>query len=148
MCMFSYRQATPQDLCIVTELSLLLWPGHTREDLDEENARNLANPNNMIFLAFLSDFAVGFAYCALRYDYVEGTNGGNVGYLEGIYVRPEYQRQGIARALVTLCEDWSRTRGCCEFASDCELGNTASLNFHLHLGFAEANRVICFTKKL
>ncbi len=38
--------------------------------------------------------------------------------------------------------------GCREFAGDCELGNTDSLGFHLSMGFAEANRIICFTKKL
>ena len=38
--------------------------------------------------------------------------------------------------------------GCSEFASDCELSNEASLAFHLKMGFAEANRVICFAKTL
>ena len=32
--------------------------------------------------------------------------------------------------------------------SDCELENTHSLQFHLNVGFEEANRIICFTKKL
>ena len=39
-------------------------------------------------------------------------------------------------------------RSCREFASDCELSNLESLAFHLRLGFVEANRIICFTKKL
>ena len=38
--------------------------------------------------------------------------------------------------------------GCTEFASDCELDNTDSLRFHLHTGFEEANRIICFRKTL
>ena len=37
---------------------------------------------------------------------------------------------------------------CSEFAGDCELHNLRSLQFHLKLGFREANRVICFAKKL
>jgi hypothetical protein len=52
------------------------------------------------------------------------------------------------KALLTACEDWARTKGCTEFASDCELTNTQSLRFHLNVGFTEANRIICFTKKL
>ena len=42
----------------------------------------------------------------------------------------------------------AKEKGCREFASDCELTNTQSLSFHLACGFEEANRIICFTKKL
>ena len=41
-----------------------------------------------------------------------------------------------------------KTKGCTEFASDCELSNVQSVQFHLNVGFEEANRIICFTKKL
>lgn len=34
-----------------------------------------------------------------------------------------------------------------EFGSDCELDNEDSLKFHMKMGFVEANRIICFTKK-
>ena len=91
---------------------------------------------------------VGFAQCQLRHDYVEGTASSPVGYLEGIFVAPAYQKQGIARALLASCEKWAKEQGCVEFASDCELSNTNSLRFHLSMGFEEANRIICFTKTL
>lgn len=58
------------------------------------------------------------------------------------------RKKGIAKALLAACEDWAKEKGCTEFASDCELDNTQSLQFHLHMGFGEANRIICFTKKL
>ncbi|MFR8975649.1 MAG: hypothetical protein ACLVG9_06585 [Eubacteriales bacterium] len=47
-----------------------------------------------------------------------------------------------------MCENWARQRGCKEFASDCELDNNGSFQFHIHSGFREANRIICFTKQL
>ena len=50
--------------------------------------------------------------------------------------------------LVIACENCAREQGCREFASDCELDNADSLRFHLASGFEEANRIICFTKKL
>jgi len=84
----------------------------------------------------------------LRHDYVEGTSTSPVGYLEGIYVRPAYRKQGMARKLVSACEAWAREKGCREFASDCLLDNRDSLAFHLALGFMEAGRIICFTKDL
>ena len=57
-------------------------------------------------------------------------------------------RRGGARALLAACEDWARARGCREFASDCELDNEASIGFHRAVGFAEANRIVCFAKRL
>ena len=71
-----------------------------------------------------------------------------MGYLEGIWVSEECRGRGVARALLCACEEWARACGCTEFASDCELDNAQSLHFHLHTGFEEANRIICFTKKL
>ncbi len=91
---------------------------------------------------------IGFAHCSLRHDYVEGTDSSPVGYLEGIFVLEEYRRCGIAKALLAACEAWAKNLGCLEFASDCELTNQTSLFFHEKLGFAEANRIVCFCKTL
>ena len=55
---------------------------------------------------------------------------------------------GLALELLRACEILSKEQGCSEFASDCELVNEDSLNFHIKAGFTEANRIICFTKKL
>ncbi|MCR5611334.1 MAG: GNAT family N-acetyltransferase [Clostridiales bacterium] len=83
-----------------------------------------------------------------RRDYVEGCETSPVGYLEGVGVKEGFRRRGIARKLVLECEQWAREKGCTEFASDCELKNTASLDFHLGVGFREENRIICFKKSL
>lgn len=142
------RIADSSDAHAVALLAQQLWPHHEAAQLQEEFEPLLTDVNAAIFLAFSDSVPVGFAQCQLRKDYVEGTSSTPVGYLEGIFVLPAYQKQGIARALLTACEDWARTRGCSEFASDCELSNTDSLLFHLNVGFEEANRIICFTKKL
>lgn len=101
-----------------------------------------------IFILRIEEKAIGFAQCQLRHDYVEGTSGSPVGYLEGIFVQQDYRSKGYAKALLHQCEEWARDQGCNEFASDCELDDGISRAFHLSVGFAEANRVICFTKKL
>ena len=41
-------------------------------------------------------------------------------------------------------ENWSREIGCVEFASDCDLDNEISLNFHPGIGFKELHRIIHF----
>ena len=139
------RKAEFSDLPVLTGLALKLWPDHDREEMYEELSSIMAKPDAAFFLA---ENASGFAQCQLRYDYVEGTESSPVGYLEGIYVEEGCRRQGLARKLLAACENWARERGCREFASDCEVTNTQSLRFHLSLGFEEANRIICFAKKL
>lgn len=142
------RKAETKDLAILAELACQLWPHHTVEETRIEYAQIIDKPDAVFYLAFAQETAVGFAQCQLRCDYVEGTDSSPVGYLEGIYVAHAYRKQGVAKALLTACESWAKTKGCCEFASDCELTNTQSLQFHLRVGFEEANRIICFTKKL
>ena len=61
---------------------------------------------------------------------------------------PDNEINDLEKELLTQCEYWAKSHGCCEFASDCELNNIGSLKFHLQLGFEEANRIICFKKKL
>ncbi|MCM0622987.1 GNAT family N-acetyltransferase [Lysinibacillus sp. OL1_EC] len=142
------QQANQKDAHAAASLALLLWPNHTREEFTEKMTQLLKEENAAIFLVYDDDEAVGFAQCQLRTDYVEGTDSSPVGYLEGLFVREEYRQQGYARLLVEKCEQWAKHRGCLEFASDCEWDNDESLRVHLQLGFTEANRIICFTKKL
>ena len=142
------RKAEIKDLAILAELACQLWPNHTVEEMRAVYAETIEKPDAAFILAFAQETAIGFAQCQLRNDYVEGTDSSPVGYLEGIYVAEAYRKQGVAKALLTACESWAKTKGCSEFASDCELDNTQSLQFHLRVGFEEANRIICFTKKL
>ena len=142
------RKAEQHDLDALAVLAAGLWPHHTAEEMKEDLAETLAQKDAAFFLAFDGETPIGFAQCQLRRDYVEGTESSPVGYLEGIYVAEGHRHQGTARKLLEACEGWAREQGCREFASDCELDNAASLRFHLKVGFQEANRIICFTKKL
>lgn len=142
------RKANARDGKAVAELALLLWPGHDMEELTSEFAELPGKEDAVVFLKYEGDTPIGFAYCQLRHDYVEGTDSSPVGYLEGIFVRPEYRDQGCAKELLTACEAWAMDQGCAEFASDCALDNETSLRFHQHMGFTEVNRIVCFTKRL
>lgn len=142
------RRAEAADLDTVTALALKLWPDHEYDELWQEMADIMAMPEAAYFLLEENAKAMGFAQCQLRHDYVEGTETSPVGYLEGIYVNPELRGKGGAKALLKACERWAASWGCTEFASDCELDNTASLAFHLKMGFEEASRNIHFAKKI
>lgn len=138
------RIAAREDIPVIAALMAELWPYHTAAEMEAEVCEFMAQDDVGFFLAEDQ----GFAQCQLRNDYVEGTDSSPVGYLEAIYVEEGCRKQGIARQLLTACENWAKEKGCREFASDCGLTNTQSLKFHLSVGFEEANRIICFTKKL
>ena len=142
------QKATRGQLSQLLGLALALWPDNDPEEFETELAEAVCREDAAFFLAWEGEKAVGFAQCQLRHDYVEGTQSSPVGYLEGIYVEEAYRHRGIAKALLEVCEAWAKSVGCSEFASDCELANTESLRFHMAMGFTEANRIICFTKKL
>ena len=141
------RKATPADSMALANLASRMW-NHNPEELEPEFASLTASDEAACFLAWNDNQPIGFAQCQLRHDYVEGCDTSPVGFLEGIYVEAEHRRSGVARALLAASEDWARSVGCSEFASDCELDNHDSLAWHLKSGFAEVNRTIWFAKKL
>ena len=142
-----FFRACEADAASAARLADRMWGAD--ENREQEFLDLIRSDESAVFLAESNGNAIAFAQCGLRHDYVEGKDsGGPVGYLEGIYVEEEYRARGIARMLLSLCEDWARDMGCSEFASDTELHNEESLQFHLACGFEEAGRIICFMKKL
>ena len=142
------KKATVDDALCVAKLAIQMWEDNTLEGLTEDLAEIIGSPESAVFLLYGDETAIGFAQCQLRHDYVEGTDSSPVGYLEGIFVEEAYRNKGYAKELLKQCEAWAKEMDCTEFASDCELDNIGSLAFHLKMGFEEANRVICFTKRL
>lgn len=132
------------------QLRQSLWPDGTAEEHVAEMASFLNAPHRYAqFLAYsASGQAVGFAEAAVRTDYVNGTNTSPVAFLEGIYVAPEFRRNGVGAALVSTVSAWARSVGCSELASDALLENESSHAMHRALGFQETERVVYFRKVL
>lgn len=142
------NRLTKENLNNVSQLALMLWPHNQFDDLKLEFNEILNDDHQCSFLFSANQIDVGFAHVSLRADYVEGTETSPVGFLEGIYVLPEYRNCGIARSLITACEQFAKENGCTEFASDCELINIDSILMREKLGFEETNRIVCFKKKI
>lgn len=142
------RKATREDAKTLAALAIQMWDSHELQELAEEFAEDLDSKTTACFIGYDGNDPIAFAQCSLRHDYVEGTDSSPVGYLEGIFVTEKYRQQGIARELLSACEAWAREKNCTEFASDCELTNEESLQFHMSVGFQEVNRIICFRKSL
>ena len=140
--------ADKNDIAILTELPLLIWEDNDCDELYNEIEELIEADDAIYFIGYIDKKIIGFSQCQLRYDYVEGTSTSPVGYLEAIYIKEEYRKKNYGRKLVRKCEEWSKSKNCKEFASDCELDNINSLHFHLNIGFKEENRIICFSKKI
>jgi len=143
------KQAPEKDIEVVTQLLCELYKGHSYEDLLAENKALLSSRKQVFFLAYCAETPVGCCHGALREEYVNGKEYDSAaGYLEAIYVRPDYRQRGAAAALVAACEDWARQSGCREFLSDCRLDNADSYFFHQRLGFTETERCVFFRKDI
>ncbi len=125
-----------------------MWGESSVAELESDFYEIINSDTSVCFIKYSDNSPIGFAQCSLRSDYVEGTSSSPVGYLEGIFIKEEYRNKGYGKELLIACEKWAKDMRCSEFASDCELANVNSLNFHLSMGFSEENRIICFRKDI
>jgi aminoglycoside 6'-N-acetyltransferase I len=91
------------------------------------------------------DAAAGFAEIAIR-PYANGCDSMPVAFLEGIWVKAQYRRRGVATRLVTHAETFIAAHGFRELGSDTQLDNHASHAAHRAWGFSETERVVYFRK--
>jgi aminoglycoside 6'-N-acetyltransferase I len=122
-----------------------LWPHCTSErHVTEMHEYFSSNGPMAIFVADDGGTELcGFAEVSLRPS-AEGCTTKPVGYLEGIYVRPDCRGRGIGRLLVEATRRWAASRGCAEFASDCHADNEVSIAFHRRVGFEAASSLVHF----
>ena len=71
-----------------------------------------------------------------------------VGFIEGIYVQPEFRGRGLGARLVGVATEWSKQAGCTEMATDAEIENTDAQSFHKRMGFVETYRIVEFKKTI
>jgi aminoglycoside 6'-N-acetyltransferase I len=71
-----------------------------------------------------------------------------LGYVEGWYVTKKYRRHDIGRQVLSAAEDWVRSYGCVEVASDTWIGNELSKSCHEALGFEVVDRCVHYRKGL
>ncbi len=141
------RLAQNADLAAWTRLRCELWPDCPAERHALETAQ-LVTGGAAIALAEVRDEIVGFAELSIRSDHVEGTSISPVPYLEGWYVSQPHRGRGIGKALVGFLEEWARSRGFRELASDAEAGNSEGIRRHRELGFREVGSSVHFVKTL
>ncbi len=148
------RQARPADRDQLAQLREALWPKTTAAKHAAELEPILAGdtPGSMPLINFVAETPdgrlAGFAEVDLR-SHADGCDPARpVGYLEGWYVAAEYRRSGAGRRLLAAAEDWARSHGCIEMASDTWIDNEISQSCHTALGFEVVDRCVHFRKDL
>jgi len=147
------RLAQLSDRDQLVRLHEALWPKTSAE----EHARELTlilegkAPVTMpliILVAEASDRIAGFLEVDLR-SHADGCNPSRpVGYIEGWYVAENHRHTGIGKRLLAAAEDWARSQGCVEMASDTWVDNDVSQRVHEALGYEVVDRCVHYRKTL
>jgi aminoglycoside 6'-N-acetyltransferase I len=143
------RQAVKKDFNALVDLGLLLWPDESRGEVEKDFKDILSSKRQVVFVAQdEADNYAGFINVSTRREYIPGVTSFPIGYVEAIYVRRAYRRQGLASKLLEIGEQWARDKGCKQMASDTWLWNSGSQEFHKKAGFSEEERLVFFIKRI
>ncbi|EPE4527954.1 GNAT family N-acetyltransferase [Pseudomonas aeruginosa] len=97
-----------------------IWEG---EDHEREIAAffrgELEEPVQVLLAVNARGEAVAHVELSLRLD-VPGLEGFRTGYIEGMYICPNYRKTGVALCLLRAAEQWAKQQDCAAFASDRE----------------------------
>lgn len=145
------RLLEPADTGAWAPMRARLWPRAGVELQREAEAFAQGTPLPFITAVFIAEDesheAIGFLELALR-SFSDGCGSMPVPHVEGWYVEGSARGKGVGKALMRSAEDWSKSRGFNELASDTEIHNEASLRAHEACGFTEVERLIKLRKPL
>jgi aminoglycoside 6'-N-acetyltransferase I len=148
------RLAELSDYGQLVRLREALWPKtpveeHARELTQILEGKAVVTLPLIILVAEASDRQLaGFLEVDLR-SHADGCNPLRpVGYIEGWYVAENHRHKGIGRKLLAVAEDWARSHGCVEIASDTWVDNEVSQRVHESLGYEVVDRCVHYRKTL
>lgn len=152
------RPAQPSDRDQLVRMREALWPNASAKEHSRELTLILGGkPVTTLPLVILvaevvsgaSDRTLaGFLEVDLR-SHADGCDPSRpVGFIEGWYVAEKHRHEGIGRKLLAAAEDWARSQGCVEVASDTWIDNEVSQRVHEALGYEVVDRCVHYRKTL
>lgn len=145
---FSVREMTEADRAVWAEMRVALWPSCPREWHTTDIGEKLCDPEAWGFIAETAACQpAGLAELSIR-KYANGCESSPVPFLEGIWIEPQFRRQGAAGRLIAHIEAFLTARGFREIGSDALIDNSTSHAAHARWGFSETERVVYFRKVL
>jgi GNAT superfamily N-acetyltransferase len=136
------REATPDDAQTVKQD--LLVPGFRESaavdpafsELDEDGVadagidRWLDDDTRVLFVAETDDGELAAHISGDRHDSVPIYARGAYASVDGLYVKPEYRREGLASRLFDRIEDWAADRGCEHVGVSAHVDNEAAVELY------------------
>lgn len=120
-------------------LRIALWPDSSIKEQAAEIKSFLSGQEIPDLLAVFVCPRLASGLCGLVevsiHQEAPGCKTDRIGYLEAWYVDPDFRRLGVGRALVAAAEDWARSQGCLEMASDTTPDYPISPTAHAQLGY-------------
>jgi aminoglycoside 6'-N-acetyltransferase I len=155
MATFAIRPARLADRDALGAMRAALWPESSPEEQNREVDALLGGEATAgilpvaTFVSSAGDGSLnGFIEVGLR-SHADGCDPARpVGFIEGWFVQQDARKQGVGAALMRAAEDWARSRGCREMASDTWIDHDLSQRAHLALGFEIVDRCVHFRKPL
>ncbi len=128
------RQVQSCDLSAWVGLRHELWPMHTIAELIEDCDGILADKLQRSWILIENDSPIGFIDLSIKEKAI-GCKSNRIGYVEGWYVKPNYQGRGFGQQLYDIAENWAENQGCREMASDTTQDYPRSPRAHKIAGF-------------
>ncbi len=142
------RPVQPTDRDEWFRMRYRLWTDSPDDQIQEIDAFFATPQDGATFVVERHDGGLcGFIEISLRH-YVEGCISSPVPYIEGWYVDKDMRRRQLGSRLVQAAEEWARSQGFSEMASDTQLDNDISQQAHQALGYEEVERIVCYRKDL
>jgi aminoglycoside 6'-N-acetyltransferase I len=148
------RHAEISDQHELAKMRELLWPEASIEEHRQEvepllrSGKYGTQPMAILISHDEDGTPNGFLEVALR-SHADGCDIEQpVGFIEGWFVREASRNRGVGRALMRSAEEWARSQGCLEMASDTWIDHEDSQRAHQALGFEVVDRCVHFRKAL
>ena len=148
------RAARAADCEQLSRLREDLWPESPAKEHAKELASLLTEKKNgtMPLTTFVAEaldgLLVGFLEVGLR-SHADGCDPRHpVGFVEGWFALEGHRGKGIGARLLAAAEDWARSHGCLEMASDTWIDHTLSQRVHEALKFEVVDRCVHYRKAL
>jgi aminoglycoside 6'-N-acetyltransferase I len=148
------RRAQPADAAVLAGFRHDLWPRKSVEDHLALLAGWIAGEGEGVLPLLIlvaekeGGEVLGYLEVSLR-SFADGCDRSKpVGYLEAWYVASEHRRKGVGAALARRGEEWARSQGCSEMASDTWIDHETAQEAHAALGYEVVDRCVHYRKAL